>query len=63
MEPLDFNKLNEIGMSKGIASSVLYQVFCKDGLEGLKNFVEGYVKHEPAHKQYLDQHHRLEANS
>jgi hypothetical protein len=54
---LDFDKLNETGMAKGIPSSMIYQVFNKEGIEGLKTFVEGWQGYDKAKcRQYLDQH-------
>lgn len=56
---LEFDKLNEQGMAKGIPSSMIYQVFTKDGLEGLNKFVEGWKGYEKSEcRQYLDQHHQ-----
>lgn len=59
--PLEFHKLNEQGMSKGIPSSMMYQVYYKDGLEALAKFVSEYKgRDRERERQYLDQHHRIE---
>lgn len=56
--PLEFDKLNEQGMAKGIPSSMIYQVYVKDGLQGLDTFVKGWKKDGKRQcANYLDQHH------
>lgn len=55
--PLEFDKLNEQGMAKGIPSSMIYQVYVQEGLPGLSKFV-GEYDGKRKYSQYLDQHHQ-----